>query len=285
MAVEAEISVLSHSGSSDMTSDVPATHPFCLRLGLFWISFGMFVLSGCRPPGPEHGTVFVLKVDPAQSSAPQNLTAGGSEAEAALHQRFEKLGFALSLQRPKNAPDLLHLTTSAGGEDLPILRKLVTQPGRMRFAWVHPESQKRLEQNDLPPGYAVFREFRRSPQGQEMVIRHLVSTQAIDGLSNANLKQVAISKWDPLTQTCELTLEWNEVGRRAFAEATAQNQGNMLAVLVDNTLVCAPVIRARIENGQAVISSLGSEREAQALAAVLRHPIQARMNLVEERSF
>lgn len=255
-----------------------------LVLAAAWAGLGMLLLPGCSPQGPEHGTAYLLKVEPEPGSVGQSEDAAMAKVESALRQRLESFGYQVRMERPKDLPRLIRLTTSAGGEDLPSLRRLVTQGGLLRCNWVHQESQKLLEKKEMPAGYEVRREVRRTPQGQESVIRHLVSTQAIAGLSSANLKKAAVAR-EPSTQVVSLTLEFNEAGGAAFATATAENVGRVLAVLIDNDLVSAPVIRSKIEGGRAVISGQWKEREALTTTALLTHPISAHITLVEERSF
>jgi beta-lactamase regulating signal transducer with metallopeptidase domain len=61
-------------------------------------------------------------------------------------------------------------------------------------------------------------------------------------------------------------------GKSRFAELTRQNIGRRIAVLVDDKVVFAPVIRSQILNGSGEISGHFSVAEAKALAAAIAPP-------------
>ncbi len=70
-----------------------------------------------------------------------------------------------------------------------------------------------------------------------------------------------------------------------FEEITAANVGRQLAIILDNTVYSAPVIRERIGGGRASITGNFDVKEARDLAIVLRAgALPAPVTLAEERS-
>jgi preprotein translocase subunit SecD len=67
-----------------------------------------------------------------------------------------------------------------------------------------------------------------------------------------------------------VAIEFNSTGARLFDQITAANVGKRFAIVLDNTIYSAPVIRERISGGSAQISGSFSEKEAADLAIVLR---------------
>jgi len=65
-------------------------------------------------------------------------------------------------------------------------------------------------------------------------------------------------------------IEFNSTGARLFDQVTAANVGKRFAIVLDNTVYSAPVIRERISGGSAQISGSFTEKEAADLAIVLR---------------
>lgn len=65
-------------------------------------------------------------------------------------------------------------------------------------------------------------------------------------------------------------IEFNATGARLFDQVTAANVGKRFAIVLDNTVYSAPVIRERISGGSAQISGSYGEKEAADLAIVLR---------------
>ncbi|MBP1752521.1 MAG: protein-export rane protein SecD [Geobacteraceae bacterium] len=67
-----------------------------------------------------------------------------------------------------------------------------------------------------------------------------------------------------------VAIEFNSLGARLFDQITAANVGKRFAIVLDNTIYSAPVIRERISGGSAQISGSFTEKEASDLAIVLR---------------
>jgi preprotein translocase subunit SecD len=67
-----------------------------------------------------------------------------------------------------------------------------------------------------------------------------------------------------------VAIEFNAVGAKLFDQITAANVGKRFAIVLDNNVYSAPVIRERISGGSAQISGSFNEKEASDLAIVLR---------------
>jgi preprotein translocase subunit SecD len=67
-----------------------------------------------------------------------------------------------------------------------------------------------------------------------------------------------------------VTIEFNKDGAQLFDQATAQNVGKQIAIVLDGNVVSAPVVQERISGGNAQISGRFSVPEAQRLAIMLR---------------
>ncbi|UFS70533.1 protein translocase subunit SecD [Geomonas sp. RF6] len=67
-----------------------------------------------------------------------------------------------------------------------------------------------------------------------------------------------------------VAIEFNSTGARLFDQVTAANTGKRFAIVLDNNIYSAPVIRERISGGSAQISGSFTEKEAADLAIVLR---------------
>ena len=67
-----------------------------------------------------------------------------------------------------------------------------------------------------------------------------------------------------------VAIEFNSLGAKLFDQITAANVGKRFAIVLDNNIYSAPVIRERISGGSAQISGSFTEKEASDLAIVLR---------------
>lgn len=77
----------------------------------------------------------------------------------------------------------------------------------------------------------------------------------------------------------------NERGARLFEKITSENVGRRLAIILDNTVYSAPVIREKIGGGRASITGSFDIKEARDLAIVLRAgALPAPVSIAEERT-
>jgi SecD/SecF fusion protein len=68
----------------------------------------------------------------------------------------------------------------------------------------------------------------------------------------------------------QVSLTFTAEGKEKFAEATSANVNRQLAVVLDNKVYTAPVIRSAIRDGAAVIEGLSGVQEASEISLVLR---------------
>ncbi len=146
---------------------------------------------------------------------------------------------------------------------LPEVQKVI--PSGYEFLWgksVEMEGQK------YRPLYLV----RKKPELTGAAIkdaRHTIGSGANPQLANKPI----------------VLIELNKQGARKFAIVTAANVGKRLAIVLDNVVQSAPVIRERIPSGRAQITGIGSLDEAKELAIVLRAgALPAPVKIVEERT-
>ncbi|PTX99920.1 protein translocase subunit SecDF [Verrucomicrobia bacterium LW23] len=79
----------------------------------------------------------------------------------------------------------------------------------------------------------------------------------------------------------ELTLKGE--GATRWAELTGQLVGQRLAIVLDKEVKSAPVIKSRIDGGQAVISGDFTVEEAQELASSLMNPLESPVKIIDRR--
>ncbi|HKI97487.1 MAG TPA: protein translocase subunit SecD [bacterium] len=88
-----------------------------------------------------------------------------------------------------------------------------------------------------------------------------------------------------LDNTPYVSITFNSLGTDRFARITTRSQGRRLAIVLDNKVQSAPVIREPITGGQAQISGRFTLKEATKLAIVLRSgALPAPLTIREERS-
>ncbi len=103
-----------------------------------------------------------------------------------------------------------------------------------------------------------------------------------EAVSNAIMK-FGLDPRSPNTPGVSMTL--TNKGAATFRKVTGANIGRQLAIVLDNKVASAPVIRDRIPTGQAQITGKFTDAEAKDLAIILRAgALPAPVRIVEERT-
>lgn len=87
-------------------------------------------------------------------------------------------------------------------------------------------------------------------------------------LTGRYLKKATL-EFDTNTREPKVSLQFNDVGTKLFAEITKSNVGKMVAIYLDGAPISTPVVREEIPNGQAVISGSFTPTEAKQLVGRL----------------
>ena len=103
-----------------------------------------------------------------------------------------------------------------------------------------------------------------------------------DRIADAKMK-FGLDARNPNAPGVSMTLD--NKGTALFRKITGQNIGRQLAIVLDNMVASAPVIRDRIPTGSATITGLTFDAEARDLAIILRTgQLPADVRIVEERT-
>ncbi len=84
-------------------------------------------------------------------------------------------------------------------------------------------------------------------------------------LTGKQLKRSAVT-FDPNTGFPQISLEFNDEGKKMFADLTTKNVGKRIAIFLDGTPISAPTVSQPITDGNAVINGSFSLKEAKQLS-------------------
>lgn len=119
---------------------------------------------------------------------------------------------------------------------------------------------------------------RKSRDGGEYVLEDEISMSG-DAIETANVEI------NPTSNTIEVALKLNSLGKTVFGRVTRENIRRQLAIVLDGVVQSAPVIQGAITGGTAVISGSFTREEAHRLAVVLRSgALPAPLTFEEERT-
>jgi len=124
-------------------------------------------------------------------------------------------------------------------------------------------------QNLIPAGYEILWGATQEVQGRKF--RKLYMVRSETPLTGAYLMEAnATIGQDQAAGQPIVQLRFDRTGAAIFARITGENVGKRLAIVLDGVVQSAPRIQERIPTGNAQITGIGSLREAQDLAAILR---------------
>ncbi len=90
------------------------------------------------------------------------------------------------------------------------------------------------------------------------------------GLTGRYLERAQV-QFDPNTQAALVGLKFNSEGADLFAKITREHKGEVLAIVLDNQLLSAPIIQDEIKSGEAQITGSFSPEEAKLLVRNLNY--------------
>jgi preprotein translocase subunit SecD len=143
-----------------------------------------------------------------------------------------------------------------------------------------------------------FRMVDQSMSAEQAIATHPpADSEILDGEGGAKYlieKRVLVSGadlvdaqpgFDQRSSEPVVNFRFNSAGARKFAEATQQNVGKPFAIVLDNKVISAPVIREPILGGSGQISGNFTVQSANDLAILLRAgALPAPLTIVEERT-
>ena len=161
-----------------------------------------------------------------------------------------------------------------GIDDPQRIKDLLGKTARMTFRLV--DENANLQSPAPPPG-DDFLPMQGQP-GQKLAIRKRVEVDGADLTdARAGLNQQT-GQW-------VVNFTFNAAGARRFADVTRQNTLKRFAIVLDDQVISAPVIREPITGGRGEISGSFDARSATDLAVLLRAgALPAPLTVVEERS-
>ncbi|WP_338700880.1 protein translocase subunit SecD [Bradyrhizobium sp. 26S5] len=164
-----------------------------------------------------------------------------------------------------------------GLQDPTRLKKLLGETAKMDFRMVDTSvSPDQAQQGRVPPDSELLMSASPPP------VPYVVKKQVL--VSGGELSD-AQPGFDQRTGEAIVSFKFNTSGARKFAQATADNVGQPFAIVLDNKVISAPVIREPITGGQGQISGSFNVQSANDLAILMRAgALPAPLTVVEERT-
>ncbi|ABA05030.1 SecD/SecF/SecDF export membrane protein [Nitrobacter winogradskyi Nb-255] len=217
----------------------------------------------------------VIRMTVPQAAVTDRIRQSVEQSIQIIEKRVNELGTVEPLIQRQGADRIL--VQVPGLQDPTRLKEILGKTAKMDF---------RMVDSSIPPDQAAQ---GRVPGDSEV----LMSSQA-PKTPYVVRKQVLVSGgdltdaqpgFDSRTSEPIVTFRFNSNGARKFAQATTENVGQPFAIILDNEVISAPVIREPITGGSGQISGNFTVQEANDLAILLRAgALPAPLTIIEERT-
>ena len=216
-----------------------------------------------RPDGPS----IVMQVELDGMELDQTV----EQSIRAIERRLYGLGTRGAVERQGADQVLVRLSRSA---DLKHSIEVMTRRGKLEFRLVDLSVPAEQVQRRPPRGSDVL--YGRGDRTSYLVEKRVL----VSGRDVAD----AQPGFDVRTSEPVINFRFNANGARLFAQATQQNVGKPFAIVLDNEVVSAPVIREPILAGSGQISGSFTVQSASDLAILLRSgELPGRLTVIEQR--
>ncbi len=164
-----------------------------------------------------------------------------------------------------------------GLQDPARLKALLGQTAKLSFRLVDlsmPAQQ--AQEGRAPPEFEILLSNDRPPQPYLIEKRIIITGEELVD---------AQPGFDQRTREPIVSFRFNNQGARRFAQVTQENVGRPFAIVLDNKVISAPVIREPITGGSGQISGNFTVQQANDLAILLRAgALPAPLTIIEERT-
>ena len=204
------------------------------------------------------------------------------QALETIRNRVDQFGVSEPDIRPQQ--DHRILMQLPGIKDPNRAMELIGKTALLEFKLVDEEnSLEQALQGNVPPGSEILYQMTVDPkEGRRKKIPYLLKKRTLltgEYLTDARV-QIDTQYSEPY-----VSLSFNARGARLFERITGENVEKRLAIVLDDHVYSAPVIRDRISGGKAQIEGRFNMDEAKDLAIVLRAgSLPAPVNILEERT-
>ncbi len=235
---------------------------------------GILATTGQRSLEITELSVGVVRLTPSEPALVERVRQAVDQSIQIIERRVNELGTVEPLIQRQGADRIL--VQVPGLQDPTRLKELLGKTAKLDFRLVDMSvTPEQARQNGVPPDSEIL---PGAKDGQSYVIKKAVAVSGAD-LTDA---QPGFSQ-----QTNEpmVTFRFNSTGARRFAQISQENVGRPFAIVLDNQVISAPVIREAILGGTGQITGNFGVQEANDLAILLRAgALPAPLTIIEERT-
>jgi SecD/SecF fusion protein len=243
----------------------------------------------------QGGTSFLVEMDTnalaMRNETDTNHVANASDVSGALSQAVEVLrkrvdafGVAEPVIQPVGDNQILIQLPGLSQSVKESAKEQIQKAAYLEFRMVKEDSAQIVDERTgqilqpIPPGYELLEHIDQQSSGPPTAEWVVVKKKAENGLAGDIVENAYVSR-DNLGNP-QINFDLTQDGGRRFADVTANNIGQRLAIVLDGELYSAPNIRGAIETGNGQITGHYTDQQAFELANVLQNPLRAPLKII-----
>lgn len=218
----------------------------------------------------------VIMVRPTDRGFNERLSQAAGASVETIRRRIDQLG----TKEPtivRQGRDRI-LVQVPGLDDTKTLKDLIGKTAKLTFHSVHERiTAQEARDTRVPLGYKIYA-YADEEEGTEILLRERPVVRGDDLVDSQ-------PGFDQQTNEPIISFRFNQSGARKFGRFTQNNVGAPFAIVLDDKVLSAPVIREPILGGSGQISGRFSVESANNLAIQLRSgALPTELTIVEERT-
>jgi preprotein translocase subunit SecD len=222
----------------------------------------------------------VILLKPTEQGLQERVSSALAASIETINRRVNALGTAESTVVRQGRDRIL--IQYPGLTDTTQLKELIGKTAKLSFHAVHPSvSAEEAKQSRAPLGYKVYEAAEGSDEARGERAYVLAETAVVQGDDLVDSQP----GFDQQTNEPIISFRFNQSGARKFGAFTKDHVNEPFAIVLDDKVISAPVIREPILGGTGQISGNFTVESANNLAIQLRSgALPAKLTIVEERT-
>jgi preprotein translocase subunit SecD len=235
-----------------------------------------------RQPGPTGGTETerftiadtggALRLTPTPTATAMGVNRALEQTIDVLGSRIRSLELSPTINRVGDDRIVIEIPRQA---DTTRLKAVIVKPGKLALRFVDASVPVEQAKRGQTPSQS---EILQDQDGTSYLVEKRVAVSG-DGITDAQ------PVFDQRTNEPVVSFKFNAAGTRQFARVTTEKVGSPFAVVLDDVVLAAPIIREPILGGSGQISGGFTVESANNLAILLRSgALPAPLAVIEERT-
>ncbi|MEX2580967.1 MAG: protein translocase subunit SecD [Verrucomicrobiales bacterium] len=218
------------------------------------------------------GVSMEIKIQPAEGKEVTSETQ--QQAIEVLTKRLNALGTGEVVLAPSGDDGIFLQAPKVGQDELSEIEETLAKVAKLEFSILHPQSSslapRVADGSEVVPGYEALPYMDETGDDGEPLGPRYALVKIKRDMSGKYVSSAGYYYGD---RGHAISVDFSSDGSKIMGPLTMENQGQQLAIIMDDEVISAPVIQEPFSSGCSITGSFTQE-EATALASALENPLE-----------